>query len=254
MKIRIKEDALKKIVTESAKRILKEGFWGSDSIEERAMEMIQNGFEYGYIEDGDAWDDLMEGGTYSDIYTSAEKLSEEYDINIDEALNYLHKAFNEYNELYENKNMENNLVKINENTLKQIVKESVNNVIKEALLGDTEPDENGNIFMNGNQIFDEIDKQLSRFGDAHISRFYSDDGNVVVAVHRDIYGKCKNEIKGIMSEYSYSFYDVGADGDYAMMTFKSEPGLTLGENKIKIGENDLKTIVSESVKRIMNKK
>ena len=148
-------------------------------------------------------------------------------------------------------------IKINEVTLKEMVKESVKKMISEAMLGDTEPDENGCKLMSGDQVFNEIDNQLARFGDAHISRFYSDDSNVVVAVHRDIYFKCRDEIKGIMSEYSYRFYDVGSDGDYAMMTFKSEPGLALGESKeqkenvVKLDENTLKQIVTESVKNVL---
>ena len=125
--------------------------------------------------------------------------------------------------------MKESVIKINEDGLRQIVAESVKRVLKEALLGDKEPDENGCLLMTGEQVFDEIDKELSRFGDAHVSRFYSDNGNVVIAVHKDIYFKCREEVKGIMGEYGYRFYDVGQDGDYAMMTFKSECGLTLNE-------------------------
>ena len=109
---------------------LKEGYGDSDyAVMERAEEMIRNGYDYGYIEDGQTWEELTEGGPYSDIYESAEALSEEFDINIDEALNYLQKAFNGYENMYEGKKVKQ--VTISESKLREMIKESTKRMLKE---------------------------------------------------------------------------------------------------------------------------
>ena len=101
----------------------------------RAYEMIANGYEFGQIQNGDTWECLLDGGPYSDIYTCAEKLEEEFRISISLGLKYLKKAFDQYetvnDEMYESKNMKKNVVKINENALRKIVAESVKKVLKE---------------------------------------------------------------------------------------------------------------------------
>lgn len=115
----------------------------NNGIYNRAYEMIANGFEFGQIQRGDTWERLIQGGPYSDIYTCAEKLEEEFGVKINVGLKYLKNAFNEYiqeheSEIYEsktNKNMKNNVIKLNESTLKHIVAESVKKVLNE--IGDT---------------------------------------------------------------------------------------------------------------------
>lgn len=104
----------------------------------RAYEMIANGYEFGQIQNGDTWEHLIEGGPYSDIYTCAEKLKEEFGININMGLKYLKMAFKKYVtthwdddfEIDESKNMKN-VVKLNEAQLRKVVAESVKKVLKE---------------------------------------------------------------------------------------------------------------------------
>ena len=128
--IKMNRSQLKEMIDLCVKNTLKEGYGDSDyDIMERAEEMIRNGYDYGYIEDGQTWEELIEGGTYSDMYESAEALSEEFDINIDEALNYLQKAFNGYENMYEGKKVKQ--VTISESKLREMIKESTKRILKE---------------------------------------------------------------------------------------------------------------------------
>lgn len=114
------------------KHYMKESFGDSDyAISERAEEIIRNAYDFGQIEEGDTWEDVMAEGRYSDMYQAAENLSDEFDINVDMALNYLQKAFNNYEDLYESKNMK-----------KSIIKENLNNFYSEE-------DSNGKIGQVG---------------------------------------------------------------------------------------------------------
>ena len=123
----------------------------NDEIYNRAYEMIANGFEFGQIERGDTWERLIQGGPYSDIYTCAEKLKEEFGIKINVCLKYLKNAFDEYiqeyeSEIYESKtkNTKNNSMKLNESQLRKIVAESVKRVLKEEYAGTDWFDNNPN--------------------------------------------------------------------------------------------------------------
>lgn len=107
---------------------LKEGYGDSDyAITERAEEMINDAFDYGYIEEGESWEEIVRTNSYID--ESAQSLSEEFDINIDDAFNYLQKAFNNYENMYEGKNMKQ--VTISESKLREMIKESTKRILKE---------------------------------------------------------------------------------------------------------------------------
>ena len=101
--------------------------------------MIANGFEFGQIQSGDTWERLMQGGPYSDIYTCAEKLEEEFGVKINVGLKYLKNAFDEYiqeyeSEIYESKTKDmKNIIRLNETQLNDIISESVKKVIKQLV-------------------------------------------------------------------------------------------------------------------------
>lgn len=249
------------------KHYMKESFGDSDyAISERAEEFIRDAYDFGQIEEGDTWEDVMAEGRYSDMYQAAENLSDEFDINVDMALNYLQKAFNNYEDLYESKNMKKkSTMKLNESELQKMISESVKKHLNEFYstddVGDmmgmedgydgptNEPD------YEKEDDFDQIDSELSKLGEVFISRFYSDESNAVVAVKKELYPEVKEEVKNIMSGFNYKLYDIGSSESYAMMTFK--PDMDMQESKndkknsIKLTENSLKAMITESLKNIL---
>lgn len=229
------------------KHYMKESFGDSDyAISERAEEIIRNAYDFGQIEEGDTWEDVMAEGRYSDMYQAAENLSEEFDINVDMALNYLQKAFNNYEDLYESKNMKKkSTMKLNELELQKMISESVKKHLNEFYsVDDYEED-----------VFDPIDSELSKLGEVFVSRFYSDESNAVVAVKKELYPEVKEEVKNIMSGFNYKLYDIGSSESYTMMTFKSDIGMQESKNSkknsIKLTENSLKAMITESLKNIL---
>lgn len=139
---------------------------------DRAYEMISNGYEFGQIQNGDAWEHLLQGGPYSDMYTCAEKLVEEFSIDINLAMKYLKAAFDKYepmnNELYETRNMKKT-IKLNESQLRKVVVESVRKVLKEEYAGTDWLDDNPNKGMFSQEFENTIDavhKALKSFIDA----------------------------------------------------------------------------------------
>ena len=229
------------------KHYMKESFGDSDyAIYERAEEFIRDAYDFGQIEEGDTWEDVMAEGRYSDMYQAAENLSDEFDINVDMALNYLQKAFNNYEDLYESKNMKKkSTMKLNESELQKMISESVKKHLNEFYsVDDYEED-----------VFYPIDSELSKLGEVFVSRFYSDESNAVVAVKKELYPEVKEEVKNIMSGFNYKLYDIGSSESYAMMTFKPDMGMQESKNNkknsIKLTENSLKDIVAESLKNIL---
>ena len=95
-------------------------------------------------------------------------------------------------------------IRLTESDLHKIVKESVKRVLKEGNIRD---------------LFDKIDEQLSAVCDAHVSRFYSGENNITIAVSRRN-AMCKNDVIAIMKDFGYDLYDTGANGEYLMMTFQ----------------------------------
>lgn len=95
-------------------------------------------------------------------------------------------------------------IRLTESDLHKIVKESVKRVLKDGNIRD---------------LFDKIDEQLSAVCDAHVSRFYSDENNITIAVSRRNV-MCKNDVIAIMKDFGYGLYDTGVNGEYLMMTFQ----------------------------------
>lgn len=67
------------------------------------------------------------------------------------------------------------------------------------------------------QLFDDFDAALKTLGDAHVSRFYSDDANLVIS--------CDAETRWAVIDYlsgqcDLTLYDVGVNDDRYMLTFK----------------------------------
>lgn len=238
------------------KHYMKESFGDSDyAISERAEEIIRDAYDFGQIEEGDTWEDVMAEGRYSDMYQAAENLSEEFDINVDMALNYLQKAFNNYEDLYESKNMKKkSTMKLNESELQKMISESVKKHLNEFYSTDdagdmmgmedgydgptNEPDYEEEDYFDPidyklDYVFAPIDSELSKLGDVFISRFYSDESNAVVAVNKELYPEVKEEVKNIMSGFNYKLYDIGSSESYAMMTFKPDMGMQESKNSKK---------------------
>ncbi len=95
-------------------------------------------------------------------------------------------------------------IRLTEGDLHRIVKESVNRVIKES---------------QEELLWDEIDSQLQQLGDARVSKFYSDEYQITIALNSNIRGG-KREVIGIMQNFGYDYYTSGANDEYIMMTFK----------------------------------
>ena len=260
------------------KHYMKESFGDSDyAIYERAEEIIRDGYDFGQIEEGDTWEDVMAEGRYSDMYQAAENLSDEFDINVDMALNYLQKAFNNYEDLYESKNMKKkSTMKLNESELQKMISESVKKHLNEFYSTDdagdmmgmedgydgptNEPDYEEEDYFDPidyklDYVFAPIDSELSKLGDVFISRFYSDESNAVVAVNKELYPEVKEDVKNIMSGFNYKLYDIGSSESYAMMTFKSDMNMQESKNSkknsVKLTENSLKAMITESLKNIL---
>ncbi len=94
-------------------------------------------------------------------------------------------------------------IRLTESDLHNIIKKSVNRIIREM-------DES-------NSIYDSIDASLSKFGDARVSRFYSDENQITLAVNKSIQRK---PIIDIMKRFGYEYYTSGANDEYIMVTFK----------------------------------
>ena len=97
----------------------------------------------------------------------------------------------------------NKKIRLTEGDLRRIVRESINRVLTESDGG----------------VWDAIDIELGQVGDVRISRFYSDDNQVTVAVNRVVGGDGKRVVVGIMKKFGYEYYDAGGNGEYVMMTF-----------------------------------
>jgi hypothetical protein len=96
---------------------------------------------------------------------------------------------------------------LNESILRKIIKESINNVLKDF----------------DASAYDEWDAELSRlFGEVKVSRFYSGGNRLVIAA------KHGTDIKGVIKfakECGLKFEDYGENGVYAMLTFKQNMNL-----------------------------
>lgn len=98
-------------------------------------------------------------------------------------------------------------MKITEKQLRNIIKEAINNVLKDF----------------DASAYDEWDAELKRlFGEVKVSRFYSGGNCLVIAA------KHGTDIKGVINfakERGLNFQDYGENGEYAMLTFKQNMNL-----------------------------
>lgn len=98
-------------------------------------------------------------------------------------------------------------MKITEKQLRKIIKESINNVLKDF----------------DASAYDEWDAELSRlFGEVKVSRFYSGGNHLVIAAKRG------TDIKGVITfakECGLKYEDCGENGKYVMLTFKQNMNL-----------------------------
>ena len=96
-------------------------------------------------------------------------------------------------------------VKLTESQLRSIVKECVKSMVNESEFED---------------LMNTIDNEIGNIGDAHVSRFYSDENYITVAVHQDCGYSARKEVTNIMRKHGYDCYDMGGNGNYVMMTFR----------------------------------
>lgn len=97
-------------------------------------------------------------------------------------------------------------VKLTEFQLRGIVRECVSSYLNE------------NEDLNG--MMNAIDAEIKKVGDAHVSRFYSDENYITVAVHQDCGSWARNEVTKTMRKYGYDCYDMGGNGNYVMITYR----------------------------------
>lgn len=99
-----------------------------------------------------------------------------------------------------------NTISINESQLHKLIAEKIRKVLKESL--------------NGETPYDEMDERLQEIGDAHVSRFYSDENQITLAVNMNTGSEGRIEAENIMRDFGYKLYDLGTNESYVMMTFK----------------------------------
>lgn len=140
----------------------------------------------------------------------------------------------------------NNKIRLSESKLHKVIKESVDNTLSEP---------RGNLYglqpLQGRELFDTITGYLQHLGDVRVSNFYSDENQITIAMHRSASGKRK-EIDEIMGNIGYTLDDTGANDDYVMLSYKKRPLNEKKNNRIKLSESKLRTIVRNSVRKVMN--
>ena len=73
--------------------------------------------------------------------------------------------------------------------------------------------------MSNQAPYDEMDERLQEIGDAHVSRFYSDENQITLAVNMNTGSEGRMEAESIMKDFGYKPYDLGTNEPYVMMTF-----------------------------------
>lgn len=68
--------------------------------------------------------------------------------------------------------------------------------------------------------YDEMDECLQEIGDAHVSRFYSGENQITLAVNMNTGSEGRIEAENIMRDFGYKLYDLGTNEPYVMMAFK----------------------------------
>ena len=98
-------------------------------------------------------------------------------------------------------------MKITKRQLQGIIAESINRALNE----------NKNV-----ELFNAIDNAVSELGDVYVSRFYSDDEHITIAVNIQDSDMAKDRIIEIMNGFGYNFYDSGSNGEYIMLEFEND--------------------------------
>lgn len=117
--------------------------------------------------------------------------------------------------------IENVVRNIMEDTRSQRMKDPINQWFKDMNNAQRLRDTMDNVYgSSAKKYFDEIDRMLQQYGDAHVSRFYSDDNNLVVAVNKTADDRKDDIVRGI-EEIGYKFTNAGENGEYVMLDFTS---------------------------------
>ena len=99
-------------------------------------------------------------------------------------------------------------IRLTEGDLRRIVNKSVRRVLRES-----------SSYDNDGSIYDEIDSDLTHIGDVYVSRFYSDENQITLALNKNLRGS-RREVIEIMQNYGCDYCTCGANGNYIMMTFE----------------------------------
>ena len=108
------------------------------------------------------------------------------------------------------------VIRLTEQDLHRIVKESVQRVLKEETGGQLF----GLTKIQGAELWDAIDKHLRQLGDVYVSRFYSDEDQITIAANKNIGREGRKEVIETMKNFAYDYYTSGANDEFIMMTFK----------------------------------
>lgn len=111
------------------------------------------------------------------------------------------------------------IIRLSEANLNSIVKNTIKSVLREEFGRELDYGNDHELDKRKNRrdLYDEIDNRLQKFGDAYVSRFYSDENQITLAVHKSI--NMRNKIQEMMSLFGFELYTTGANDDYIMMTF-----------------------------------
>lgn len=126
--------------------------------------------------------------------------------------------------------MEKKLIRLTENDLQNIIKESVNSILNEKLYGMNR--------LQGEELYDRIDEYLSKIGDAKVCRFYCTNSIINIAMNQTLGKEGKNKIFNIMGNLGYKCVNAGGNEGYIMYDFKSD----LQENINKLTNEDYKPL------------
>lgn len=139
------------------------------------------------------------------------------------------------------KNMKKNTVKLNENALRKIVAESIKKALKEGIGDETMRGLFGNTPEERKRTFSDIDAAFQERGiDAYVSKFFSDENQVMIMVkgHEN-----DGEVKDIMSQFGYGQY-VGQGIDW--LQFRK------GDAPVKVSGQMLESVITECVVKAIN--
>lgn len=89
---------------------------------------------------------------------------------------------------------------------------------------------NTDLFNKMDSVFSE---KFGDVGDVHVSRFYSDDEHLTLAVDSDVWREYGADIKLLVSQMGYEYYTSGANGDLIMADFNKKRVSDSRKRKVK---------------------